>query len=150
MSTNPWKITATFQAVASTRDEFMTVLQKMKDAAPSEPKFGEKRSKLELAHLALVKALEHRVELIDHELAVSMSLFLCCSRCHALSHGGKGSRSRSLDDGTAVRVTDGCALTENPTGAAEDSTAEPLNRIGRTQGDTYAPKNNPTGLRLHE
>ena len=71
MSTNPWKITATFQTVSSTRDEYMSLLQKIKDVAPSEPKFGEKRTKLETAHLALLKALEERVEVIDNELAVS-------------------------------------------------------------------------------
>ena len=77
----------------------MIVLQKTKDAAPSEPKFGEKKSKLELAHLALVKALEQRVELIDHELAVSTGLFFCCSWRHVPSHGGRGSQICSFDDG---------------------------------------------------
>ncbi|RPD55906.1 hypothetical protein L226DRAFT_528548 [Lentinus tigrinus ALCF2SS1-7] len=69
MSTNPWKITATFQTIASTRDEYMAILEKVKEAAPSEPKAGEKRSKLETAHLALLKALQDRVEVIDNELA---------------------------------------------------------------------------------
>ncbi|TFK94374.1 hypothetical protein K466DRAFT_642164 [Polyporus arcularius HHB13444] len=69
MSTNPWKITATFQTIASTRDEYMAILEKVKETAPSEPKAGEKRSKLETAHLALLKALQDRVEIIDNELA---------------------------------------------------------------------------------
>ena len=71
LSTNPWKITATFQAVSSTRDEYVLLLQKIKDTAPSEPSRGEKRSKLETAHLAVVKSLEGRLEVIDNELAVS-------------------------------------------------------------------------------
>ncbi|KAI0639587.1 hypothetical protein C8Q77DRAFT_1081943 [Trametes polyzona] len=69
MSTNPWKITATFQTIASTRDEYMAILEKVKDSAPAEPKAGERRSKLEIAHLALLKALQDRVEVIDNELA---------------------------------------------------------------------------------
>ncbi|KAI1789828.1 hypothetical protein LXA43DRAFT_1019768 [Ganoderma leucocontextum] len=69
MSTNPWKITATFQTVASTRDEYMAILEKVKEAAPPEGKAGQKRSKLETAHLALLKTLQDRVEVIDNELA---------------------------------------------------------------------------------
>ncbi|KAI0652027.1 hypothetical protein C8Q79DRAFT_73214 [Trametes meyenii] len=74
MSTNPWKITATFQTIASTRDEYMAILEKVQGNAPSEPKAGERRSKLEIAHLALLKALHERVEIIDNELAVSFCL----------------------------------------------------------------------------
>ena len=44
----------------------------MKAAAPSEPKAGEKRSKIEQGHLTLVKALEERLSEIDAEIAVSM------------------------------------------------------------------------------
>ena len=67
MSTNPWKITATFQTIASTRDEYMAILDNVKGSAPPEGKPGQKRSKLENAHLALLKALQDRVEVIDNE-----------------------------------------------------------------------------------
>ncbi|TFK56661.1 hypothetical protein OE88DRAFT_1803335 [Heliocybe sulcata] len=69
LSTNPWKITATFQSASSTREEYVGVIEKLKAEGPSEPKEGEKKSKLELAHLALVKALEARLEVIDAEIA---------------------------------------------------------------------------------
>ncbi|KAH9898219.1 hypothetical protein C8Q73DRAFT_684030 [Cubamyces lactineus] len=69
MSTNPWKITATFQTIASTRDEYIAVVEKVKENAPPETRPGERRSKLETAHLALLKALEDRIEIIDNELA---------------------------------------------------------------------------------
>ncbi|KAI0324461.1 hypothetical protein GY45DRAFT_1331516 [Cubamyces sp. BRFM 1775] len=69
MSTNPWKITATFQTIASTRDEYIAVVEKVKENAPPEAGPGERRSKLETAHLALLKALEDRIEIIDNELA---------------------------------------------------------------------------------
>ncbi|KAH9858015.1 hypothetical protein C2E23DRAFT_802329 [Lenzites betulinus] len=69
MSTNPWKITATFQTIASTRDEYIAIVEKVKAGAPSESKPGARRSKLETAHLALLKALEDRIEIIDNELA---------------------------------------------------------------------------------
>ena len=71
MSTNPWKITATFQTIASTRDEYIAVVEKVKENAPPEAAPGGRRSKLETAHLALLKALQDRIEVIDNELAVS-------------------------------------------------------------------------------
>ena len=54
----------------------MAILEKIRETAPSEPKAGERRPKLETAHLALLRALEDRVEIIDNELAVSF-LILC-------------------------------------------------------------------------
>nr|BDS00034.1 uncharacterized protein UP11 [Mycoleptodonoides aitchisonii] len=70
MSTNPWKITATFQTVASSRDEYMALLEKVKQTAPPDGKEGARRTKLEQAHLVLVKNLEERIQIIDNELAV--------------------------------------------------------------------------------
>lgn len=78
MSTNPWKITATFQTIASSRDEYMAILEKVKEIAPTEPKAGDRRSKLETAHLALLKALQDRAEIIDNELAVSFDASSTC------------------------------------------------------------------------
>ncbi|KAI0361428.1 hypothetical protein OH77DRAFT_1417684 [Trametes cingulata] len=69
MSTNPWKITATFQTIASTREEYIAIVEKVKGSAPPEPKAGERMSKLETAHLALLKALQDRIEIIDNEIA---------------------------------------------------------------------------------
>ncbi|RDB29070.1 hypothetical protein Hypma_015794 [Hypsizygus marmoreus] len=68
-STNPWKITATFQTVSSTKDEYLAVIEDLKASAPGPLKKGEKRTKLEQAHLALIFALEGRIETIDAELA---------------------------------------------------------------------------------
>ncbi|TFK77353.1 hypothetical protein BDN72DRAFT_784428 [Pluteus cervinus] len=69
VSTNPWKITATFQTVASTREEYITTIEQLKSSAPPALKKGQKRTRLELAHLALISDLELRVEAIDAELA---------------------------------------------------------------------------------
>ncbi|KAI0936805.1 hypothetical protein AcV5_004853 [Taiwanofungus camphoratus] len=69
MSTNPWKITATFQTIASTRGEYIGIIEKLKGTTPSEPKEGERRTKLEQAHITLLKVLQDRVEAIDAELA---------------------------------------------------------------------------------
>lgn len=71
MSTNPWKITATFQTVSSTKEEYLATIENLKATAPHEPKKGKKRTKLENAHIALIAALEARIEAIDVELAVS-------------------------------------------------------------------------------
>jgi hypothetical protein len=62
---------ASFQTISSTREEYIATLESIKASAPTEPKSNEKRSKLEQSHLALVKALEDRIEVIDHEIAVS-------------------------------------------------------------------------------
>jgi len=44
----------------------------LKASAPSELKAGERRTKLEQSHVALIIALEGRIEAIDIELAVSI------------------------------------------------------------------------------
>ncbi len=73
-STNPWKITATFQCVSSTLDEYVALFKKLKESAPPEPKAGSKRTKLEAGHAALVKMLEGRLPTIEAELAVSYAV----------------------------------------------------------------------------
>lgn len=87
MSTNPWKITATFQTVSSTRDEYTAILEKVKETAPPEGKTG-KRSKLETAHLALLKTLQDRVEVIDNEIAVSFLGLDVFGQCRTLACPG--------------------------------------------------------------
>jgi len=74
ISTNPWKMAATFQTISSTREEYVATIESIKAAAPTEPKANEKRSKAELNHLALVKALEDRIEAVDNEINVSTCL----------------------------------------------------------------------------
>lgn len=74
MSTNPWKITATFQTVSSTKEEYLVVIEDLKASGPGQPKKGEKRSKLEQAHVALIASLEGRIDAIDAELVVSTCL----------------------------------------------------------------------------
>ena len=71
MSTNPWKITATFQTISSTREEYLAVIESLKATTPQT----HKRSKIEQAHLALIEALESRVDVINAELAVSWPSF---------------------------------------------------------------------------
>ncbi|KAF9459832.1 hypothetical protein BDZ94DRAFT_1224190 [Collybia nuda] len=68
VSTNPWKTTATFSTVSSTRGEYIDLIEELKASAPPELKKGEKRSKLEQGHIALIKILESRIEAIDAEL----------------------------------------------------------------------------------
>nr|BAH22602.1 hypothetical protein UP11 [Pholiota nameko] len=69
VSTNPWKMTATFQTVSSTREEYLGIISDLKAKAPRELKKGQKRSKLEISHLSLIKDLEGRIEAIDAESA---------------------------------------------------------------------------------
>jgi rubrerythrin len=69
MSTNPWKITSEFRAIAETKEEYLAAIQKLKDGAPTST--HKKLSKSEKAHLALIGALENRIDAIDAELAVS-------------------------------------------------------------------------------
>ena len=51
-STNPWKITATFHTISSTREEYITTIEELKESAPPAPKKGQKWTKFELSHLA--------------------------------------------------------------------------------------------------
>ena len=74
MSTNPWKITATFQTISSTRQEYLDVIESLKATAPQ----SSKKSKIEQAHLALIEVLESRVDVINGELAVSNPSFPFC------------------------------------------------------------------------
>jgi hypothetical protein len=62
---------ATFQTISSTREEYVATIESIKASAPAESKTNEKRSKAELNHMALVKALEDRMEAIDNEISVS-------------------------------------------------------------------------------
>ena len=71
LSTNPWKTTATFQTISSSREEYVGLIERLKQIAPAEAKSGERRSKVEIQHLALVKALDERLPAIDAEIAVS-------------------------------------------------------------------------------
>ncbi|PFH49703.1 hypothetical protein AMATHDRAFT_62719 [Amanita thiersii Skay4041] len=73
VSTNPWKTTATFQTISSTREEYLSALESLKRDAPAPLKRGEKRTRLENAHFDLIEALESRIEVIDTELAVSLT-----------------------------------------------------------------------------
>ena len=50
----------------------MTIIEGLKARAPGEPKRGEKRTRLEQAHLTLVSVLEKRIEVIDADSVVSM------------------------------------------------------------------------------
>ena len=70
-STNPWKITATFHTISSTREEYIATIEDLKASAPPERKKGQKRTKPEQSHLALIAALEKRIEVVDAELNVS-------------------------------------------------------------------------------
>lgn len=93
VSTNPWKVTSTFQTVSSTREEYVALIGQLKTSAPTKPK-----SKVEFAHQNLILALEGRLEAIDKEITVSflrgvlddflLSLLLChiSSRCLCYSH----------------------------------------------------------------
>jgi hypothetical protein len=65
VSTNPWKVTSTFQTVSSTREEYVALIEKMKASAPTKPK-----SKAEFAHQNVIIVLEGRLEIIDKELTV--------------------------------------------------------------------------------
>jgi rRNA pseudouridine-1189 N-methylase Emg1 (Nep1/Mra1 family) len=49
----------------------MAVIENLKATAPPEPKKGQKRSRPEILHLALIKALEDRIDTIDAALVVS-------------------------------------------------------------------------------
>jgi hypothetical protein len=73
VSTNPWKVSATFQTISSTREEYVATIEILK-ASSSTGKEGAKKSKTEANHIELIRLLEDRLENIDAELAVSPEL----------------------------------------------------------------------------
>ena len=73
-STNPWRLTASFKAVSSTREEYLAVIDYLKAILPVSK--GKKRPKNEQNHADLIHKLEQRVDTIDQELNVSL-LILC-------------------------------------------------------------------------
>ena len=77
LSTNPWKVTSTFQAVSSTREEYIALIEKLKASASPKPKL-----KVEFAHQNLIAVLEGRLEVIDKELVVRILTGLVCHVCH--------------------------------------------------------------------
>ena len=84
LSTNPWKITAAFQCVSSSREEYVALVESLKQNAPKETRPGERRPKVEQGHLNLIQVLEDRLPAIDAELAVSSvwrsAHSTCCER----------------------------------------------------------------------
>jgi hypothetical protein len=59
-------MSAAFQCISSTRDEYMFVVAQLKASQPT----GTKKTKQEQGHITLFEALDARVEAIDAELAV--------------------------------------------------------------------------------
>ena len=71
-STNPWKTSSILEAICSSKVEYESIVAFLRTESPPDPGHGKKRSKSELAHLALIDALEARTVKIDTELAVSL------------------------------------------------------------------------------
>ncbi|KAG6868887.1 hypothetical protein C0993_008635 [Termitomyces sp. T159_Od127] len=68
-STNPWKVTSTFTAVSTTREEYLALIESLKASKPADLRKGERRSRFDAAHIQLIATLEGRIEAIDEELA---------------------------------------------------------------------------------
>jgi rRNA pseudouridine-1189 N-methylase Emg1 (Nep1/Mra1 family) len=68
MSTNPWKVSASFTKVASTKEDYLKIIEDLKENAPPPVKDGERRQKSDIAHVNLIKLLESRIEEVDAEI----------------------------------------------------------------------------------
>lgn len=69
MSSNPWKVTADFKTVSTTREEYVKIIEGL---ASEEPRNSQKKhSKSENQHIQLRGLLESRLEAIDQEIVVS-------------------------------------------------------------------------------
>ncbi len=66
-------MSSTFETLASTREDYMAVIERLKASAPNSKKSSRvvhvKRG--EVQHSALISSLEERVPAIDAEIAVS-------------------------------------------------------------------------------
>ncbi|KAL9716492.1 hypothetical protein Ac2012v2_000940 [Leucoagaricus gongylophorus] len=65
-STNPWRLTASFKAVSSTREEYLAVIDHLKAVLPVSK--GKRRPKNEQNHADLIHRLEQRIGTIDQEI----------------------------------------------------------------------------------
>lgn len=73
VSTNPWRLSASFKAVSSTREEYLAVIENLKSTLPPTKK-GQKRPKNDLLQASLIESLEVRVDTIEQELTVSLAV----------------------------------------------------------------------------
>lgn len=92
-STNPWKVVASFDTIATTVEEYVKVIEALKSALPKEEP-GAKRKKFEKMHLDLIKKLEARSEVVNDELTVSVSL---CAHTATTAPFQRIERARSRD-----------------------------------------------------
>ncbi|EJD51911.1 hypothetical protein AURDEDRAFT_55949 [Auricularia subglabra TFB-10046 SS5] len=67
VSSNPWKVTATYETAATTVAEYRKVIDDLKAAYPEQPA-GHKKKKFEQMHLDLIKFLENRAEIVEQEM----------------------------------------------------------------------------------
>ncbi|KAF7784080.1 hypothetical protein Agabi119p4_245 [Agaricus bisporus var. burnettii] len=67
-TTNPWRLSSSFKAISTTREEYAAVIENLKSTIPPLKK-GQRRSKSDVLQLSLIEDLENRVETIDQELA---------------------------------------------------------------------------------
>jgi len=64
-------------AICSSKVEYESIVAFLRAESPPDPGPGKKRPKSELAHLALIDALEARAAKVDTELAVSLQPIQC-------------------------------------------------------------------------
>ncbi|EJD03578.1 uncharacterized protein FOMMEDRAFT_105676 [Fomitiporia mediterranea MF3/22] len=65
VSTNPWKVTSEFRTIATTKEEYLKVIE---DLVSREPKSSKKHTKGEIHLIQLREKLQSRLEAIDQEL----------------------------------------------------------------------------------
>jgi hypothetical protein len=69
MSSNPWKVTATFATVASDKEEYLEVIEDLRSDHPILHE-GGRRSKFDNFHVELIQKLVSRIDVIDAEVLV--------------------------------------------------------------------------------
>lgn len=74
VSGNPWKIACDFKCKTKTRQEFMQIIEELKEREKSFS--SKKQTKAEEQHILLRQTLESKVEAIDKELLVRQTSFV--------------------------------------------------------------------------
>jgi hypothetical protein len=96
VSTNPWKTTATFNAISSTKDEYLKAIEELKKDAPSKK---PKMTKLDLGHHSLIDILEKKLEDIEAEFAVRVSYQVPLDALITITNSGSNVPGRKLSSG---------------------------------------------------